>query len=289
MPDLRGLILLSVLSALAALLLVAAPASATTQSFANQGQIKIPASGDIGAATPYPSSVVVSGMPGPITDVNVTLHGVGHTFPNDIGVLLVSPSGDTVNVMRGNCGLVDIEDFTWILDQQASTPMPGDSCPEFVYRPNAFNLDDPWPAPAPPGPHATALSAFDGTDPNGEWRLFVQDDSSDRVGFFTNRFQLQIDTKPTITNVKPAPGSKTRDRTPLIAATVLDAQTELAEANIRLFVDGKARSVSYDATTDRLIHQSKKLKFGKHAVKIMANDGVLSTTRSWSFKVIQRR
>ena len=157
MPDLRRLILLSVVSALAALLLVAAPASATTQSFANQGPIKIPASGDIGAATPYPSAVVVSGMPGPITDVNLTLHGVGHTAPGDIGVLLVSPSGDTVNVMNLNCGLDEIEGFTWILDQQASTPMPqgGDnSCPEFVYRPNPNNGGNPWHARRPPVPTA---------------------------------------------------------------------------------------------------------------------------------------
>jgi subtilisin-like proprotein convertase family protein len=462
MPDLGRLFLLSVLSAVATLLLVAAPASAATQSFANQDPITIPASGDIGAATPYPSSVVVSGMPGPITDVNVTLHGVGHTNPRGIGVLLVSPSGDTVNVMRLNCSSIAIEDFTWILDQQASTPMPQDggvSCPEFVYRPNPFNGGDPWPAPAPagphgvslndfngenangtwklfvadffqdndvgdmergwtltvttgpadtvipgtgtsagpanpypatrtisgqagvigdldviidgiwhqrpddldlllvgpqgekvtlmsdacgsfevadfawvwddeaaapmpdgdgtnrcnfprhrpadyepgeswpapapPGPHATALSAFDGTDPNGEWRLFVQDDSSDRAGFFTNRFQLQIqtNTEPTITNVKPAPGSKTRDRTPLIAATVRDAQTELAQNNITLFVDNQPKAAfTYSQSTDTLTYQSTNLKAGRrHAVRIVATDGVLSTTRSWSFKVIQRR
>jgi subtilisin-like proprotein convertase family protein len=458
MPDLGGLILLSVVSAVAALLLVAAPASAATQSFANQDPITIPAEG---AASPYPSSVVVSGITGPITDVNVTLHRVGHASPHDIGVLRVSPSGDSVALMRLNCGEGGIEDFTWILDQQASTPMPtafDSSCPEFVYRPNPsfvfgsewpapappaphgtslsdFNgenangtwklfvadshsddagdieggwtltlttapgdmaipvsgtsgpanpypatrtisghtgvisdlnvridgiwhqrpddLDlllvgpqgekvvlmsdacgtfevaafgwawddeaaapmpdgdatnrcgtpfhrpadyepgESWPAPAPPGPHATALSAFDGTDPNGEWRLFVQDDSSDRAGFFTNRFQLQIqtNTEPTITNVKPAPGSKTRDRTPLIAATVRDAQTELAQNNITLFVDNQPKAAfTYSQSTDTLTYQSTNLKAGRrHAVKMVANDGVLSTTRSWSFKVIQRR
>jgi subtilisin-like proprotein convertase family protein len=461
MPDLRRLILLSVVSALAALLLVAAPASATTQSFANTGPIKIPASGESGAGTPYPSSVVVNGLPGPITDVNVTLHGVGHTFPADIGVLLVSPSGDTVKVMRGNCGVDDIEDFTWILDQQAATPMPTtSSCPEFVYRPNPnpnpgfgeefpspappgphgvslndfngenangtwrlyvadFGTDDTgdmergwtltvttgpvdvaipgtgtsgaanpypatrtisghtgvisdlnvaiegiwhqrpddldlllvgpqgekvtlmsdacgtsevaafgwawsdeaavpmpdgdatnscgttihrpadyepgesWPAPAPPGPHATALSAFDGTDPNGEWRLFVNDDADGATGFFTNRFQLQlqINTKPTITPLKPAPGSKTRDRTPLISAKVSDAQTELAQNNITLFVDNRPKAAfAYSQSTDTLTYKSTKLKAGKrHTVRIEADDGVLSTTRSWSFKVIRRR
>ncbi|MGH3998635.1 MAG: hypothetical protein ACRDTJ_14375, partial [Pseudonocardiaceae bacterium] len=141
-------------------------------------------------------------------------------------------------------------------------------------------------------------SAFDGTDPNGEWRLFVNDDAAGNTGFFTNRFQLQIstaappppNTAPTITNLKPAPGAKIRDRTPLIAATVRDAQTNLAKTNIKLFVDGKARSFSYNASTDKLVHRSKKLKAGKrHTVRIEANEGLLSTTKSWSFKVLQKK
>jgi hypothetical protein len=95
-----------------------------------------------------------------------------------------------------------------------------------------------------------------------------------------------VNTAPTITKVRPVPGSKTRDTTPLIAATVRDAQRNLAKANIRLFVDGRRKATfSYNATTDKLSYVSKKLKFGKHAVKIMATDGGLSATKRWSFKV----
>jgi thermitase len=95
-------------------------------------------------------------------------------------------------------------------------------------------------------------------------------------------------TAPTITNPKPASGSKTRDRTPLIAATVRDQQTNLAKANISLFVDGKRKSTfSYDASKDRLSYTCMQLSLGRHTVKIVATDGVLSTTRSWSFKVVR--
>ena len=52
------------------------------------------------------------------------------------------------------------------------------------------------PTPAPAGPYATSLSAFDGTDPNGEWSLYVNDDADGGGGFFTNRFQLGIATVP---------------------------------------------------------------------------------------------
>lgn len=198
MPDPRGLILLSVVSTVAALLLVAAPASAET--FTNPTEIKIPASGTEGAASPYPSSVAVSGMSGPITDVNVTLHRVGHTSPHYIQILLVSPLGDTVNLMSGNCGGEDIEDFLWTFDQQASTPMPrsGDgTCPEFVYRPNANNFTGiTWPTPAHPGPHGTSLNDFNNENPNGTWSLYVFDGFDGDVGDIEVGWSLTVTTGP---------------------------------------------------------------------------------------------
>jgi len=96
-----------------------------------------------------------------------------------------------------------------------------------------------------------------------------------------------VNTPPTITNLKPAPGSEIRDRTPLIAATVRDAKTDLAKSNIQLFVDGsKKTTFEYDRIADRLLYTSEQLSIGNHAVKIVATDGLLSTTRSWSFKVV---
>ncbi|MDQ3642172.1 MAG: S8 family serine peptidase, partial [Actinomycetota bacterium] len=48
------------------------------------------------------------------------------------------------------------------------------------------------------------------------------------------RSTLRANTAPTITQMSPAPGSRTRDRTPLLTATVGDAQADLAEDNVRL-------------------------------------------------------
>lgn len=193
----RRLALALVVSALAAQALAApASASADTQSFTNPTLIKIPASGTTGPATPYPSSVNVSALPGPITDVNVTLHRVGHTWPESIGVLLVSPSGDTVNVMSGNCDDVDIEDFTWVFDQQSASPMPrGATCPDFVYRPNGTSSRS-WSAPAPAGPHGLSLNAFNGENANGTWRLYVSDDGHPDTGDIEGGFTLTITTGP---------------------------------------------------------------------------------------------
>jgi hypothetical protein len=94
---------------------------------------------------------------------------------------------------------------------------------------------------------------------------------------------------PTITPLQPAPGASTRDRTPLIVAIVSDAQTDLARGNIELLsVDGRSNDFSYDPATDKLIHPSNRLSFGKHTVEVKANDGSKAATRIWSFKVVRR-
>jgi len=232
-------ILLSVVLAIASLMLVAGPASAET--FSNTTLIKIPASGTgPGPASPYPSSVLVSGMSGPITDVNVTLHRVGHTSPHELQILLVSPSGDTVNVMNGNCGGEDIEDFTWIFDQQASTPMPrsGDgTCPGFVYRPNANNFTGlTWPAPAPAGPHGTSLNDFNNENPNGTWSLYVADSTSGDVGDIEAGWTRTLSTGPVDTEI---PGTGTSGpANPYPATRTISASPELVISDLNVTIDG---------------------------------------------------
>jgi hypothetical protein len=87
--------------------------------------------------------------------------------------------------------------------------------------------------------------------------------------------------------VKPAPGSAIRDCTPLIAATVSDAETELAQSNTRLFVDGRAKAFSHNADTNRLSRLSNRLAYGRHTVKIEATDGELEASKSRSFRIVR--
>lgn len=56
---------------LGAVAFAAAPASAA-QTFTNETPINIPGKGK---ASPYPSRIAVSGMPGHITDVTISLRG----------------------------------------------------------------------------------------------------------------------------------------------------------------------------------------------------------------------
>jgi Tol biopolymer transport system component len=104
-------------------------------------------------------------------------------------------------------------------------------------------------------------------------------------------WQPTTNTAPTITSLRPAPGSSTTDRTPTIAATVTDQQTNLAKSNLTLLIDDETiprSAYSYNLSTDRMIYTPQKnLSLGKHALKVIALDGTgLSMTKRWSFEIV---
>ena len=93
---------------------------------------------------------------------------------------------------------------------------------------------------------------------------------------------------PTVTSLRPAPGSSTRDRTPTVRATVSDAHTDLTKANVQLSVDGrKILTFTYDQGTDQLSYTpGRNLSLGGHKIRVQATDGAgNSATRGWGFKV----
>ena len=174
---------LAVLAMLAAMLLASGVALAATNSFFGSSfQIR-----DATTASAYPSSIPIQNLSGQITDVNLTLDGYRHTFPDDVDVLLVGPQGQKALVMSDAGGEFDV--FAKLtLDDEASASIPDSShIDSTIYRPTQGTnttsqgqtqgaaVPASFPAPAPAGPYAKDLSVFDGTNPNGTWKLFVID------------------------------------------------------------------------------------------------------------------
>ena len=188
---------------------LAAPALAGAATFSNSGTITIndgscnSGSGSAAAATPYPSAITVSGLTGTIADVNVTLTGLSHTFPDDVDVLLVGPQGQSTILMADTGGADPVSGVNLTFDDAAAASLPDSSqIVSGTYKPTVgtgpvpFRSDcsvpSSFPAPAPAGPYGSSLSVFNGTDANGTWSLYVIDDTIDDVGSISGGWSLDI-------------------------------------------------------------------------------------------------
>lgn len=198
----RGL-LLGLLVAILALAVFAPAAGA--QVFANQTLIRIPATGTSGPATPYPSPINVTGMTGAVTSVTATITGYSHTFPSDVDILLVGPSGQNVVLLADTGGSTDVNNATITFDQASLNSVPSPVV-SGTFRPTnggAFT----GPAPAPPPPYGASLAVFNGTVANGTWNLFVFDDAAGDTGQIQLGWSLNVTTNgPTIASFNPQTG-----------------------------------------------------------------------------------
>lgn len=164
------------------------PSAASALTFTNGSAISIPSSG---SASPYPSSLVVSGVSGTINDVNVTLRALSHAFPADLDILLVGPGGQTTLLMSDVGGGTDVTALTITFDDAASNSL-ANPLTAGIFKPTNVLGGDTFPAPAPAGPYGAQLSVFNGASANGTWQLFVFDDSLFAAGSIANGWSLEI-------------------------------------------------------------------------------------------------
>lgn len=119
----------------------------------------------------------------PIEDINVSLAG-DHTWVGDLDFFLTSPAGTSVHLIEHNIGARDGEDFDLTLDDEAA---PGAIQGGDFISGTVLGLGQTW---QPDGigenlngnPTATTLSAFDGENPAGVWRLTVVDNGGGDSG-----------------------------------------------------------------------------------------------------------
>ena len=128
---------------------------------------------------PYPSNIAVSGLPGSVTKVTVTLNNLNFDNPSEADILLVGPNGQSVTLMSDATG--GTYNMTLTFDDAALSPLPSDlTLRSGSYKPTDFDPADDYydvfPAPAPVEPYGTTLSVFNGTNPHGTWSLYTVDD-----------------------------------------------------------------------------------------------------------------
>jgi subtilisin-like proprotein convertase family protein len=303
--------MLTTLAMLAAMLVTSGAALAATTTFSNSSPMQIADSffPDPGLADAYPSQINVQNLSGNTTDVNLKLNGYAHSFPDDVGVLLVGPQGQKALLMSdagGGDQANSLADVNLTLDDEATISLP-DSLPRLesmtsgTYKPTQGTVTPiggdrqvpaNFPTPAPAGPYAKNLSAFDGTNPNGTWSLFVIDDTQVDEGQFAGGWSLDITTDsptpqpdttaPKVTSTNPLPGATGVSPTANLTANFSeDIQgSTINTTTFKLFKKGSttkvAAAVSYDATAHTaMLDSTNSLKIGatyKAVITTGAND-----------------
>src|SRR5829696_7159293 len=132
--ELQLVALIVVVGALMLSVVVSSPAEAqttTAQEFSNTSSISVVDATDAGAspANPYPSEINVQGLSDPITDVNVTLNGFSHGFPDDVAVQVVGPDGTSVLLMSDvggplPFGSAPVSGINLTVDDEAANSLP---------------------------------------------------------------------------------------------------------------------------------------------------------------------
>ena len=127
--------------------------------------------------------------------MTVTLNNLSHTSPDDIDILLVGPGGQNAIIMSDVGGLTPASGVNLTLDDAAASNLP-DSGPlvSGTFKPTNAGGADAFPAPAPPPSGGSALSVFNGTDPNGTWSLYIRDDAGGEAGSIAGGWCLNITT-----------------------------------------------------------------------------------------------
>jgi subtilisin-like proprotein convertase family protein len=166
-------------------------------SFSNAGPIFL--NERWGRGNAYPSTISVTGLTGAITDVNVTFTGISHLNPDDLDILLIGPTGKRILLLSDTGGTTDVVNQTVTLDDSAAATIPdGGPMVTGTFRPSNFGTGDTLHDVLPPFPSAatggstTLASVFNGTEPNGTWKLYIIDDATASAGSFAGGWSLDI-------------------------------------------------------------------------------------------------
>jgi len=160
----------------------------TTQIFNNASAITI---NDNASATPYPSTIAVSGVSGTVTKVTATINGWTHTYSSDVGMLLVSPGGQKLKLLDNVGNNSSISGVVLTFDDSAAASLSTSAITSGTYLPTDLATANVFNSPAPVGPYGTTLLPLAAT-PNGTWSLYVEDFYAVDLGSISGGWSLKF-------------------------------------------------------------------------------------------------
>ncbi len=212
--------------------------------YCNTGAIAIPASNtppnDIGAGYPNPSNMIVSGLPGTINTVALTLKGYHATVPNAISSLLVGPAATTAQSfdffsgVGGNTTPFGPGDLTF--SDSAASSLGTGAFAAGTYKPTSLTSGDTFTSSPfytlPAGPYKYAATSGTSTFTNlfssligdGTWSLYFNQNTHETAGGANGGWCLSFtQTLPDITITASHSGTFKRGGTGTISLTVHNA------------------------------------------------------------------
>ena len=169
-------------------------------------------------------------------------------------LLLVGPQGQQTALMSdaGGCSDQAVEGVELRFDDEAlHIASQSQTLASTTYQPTDYDGDeddedvDEYPAPAPtpdPGGEPSNLSVFDGTNPNGTWRLFAYDDVGEFLTRIDGGWSLDIGwadaTEPSGSVLVNGGAARTNQRNVSLTLSATDASPGTGLAQVRLSNDG---------------------------------------------------
>jgi subtilisin-like proprotein convertase family protein len=153
-------------------------ASAQTITITGTGNLLIPpgAPGQTVGVTESPATVAGIGTLGGCVTIDHVTIDLQHTFVGDIGILLIGPGGQFIDLSTANGGGGDNYTNTVFSDNAGQFITTGSPPFTGTFRPEgrATTLNNPYSNALPLGT-ATFANTFNGTNADGVWRLYIND------------------------------------------------------------------------------------------------------------------
>ena len=249
---------------------------------------------DNNQATPYPSTYVVSGLTGVISNnpgsVQINIKDFRHSYPSDASLLLEGPNGNRVILQGRTGGAVGTFDISYTISDLGQMQMSNDALLDGVtYKPSALGLPffpslENTNSYNNPGPVnngvATLASTFGGTNPNGIWKLYVLDEYLEDGGQIGD-WSLNISTVPlVIPNTPKEIGVNTVSSNQInIFWSRADMNENIASYNLRINGSQIITGITYLSYAVRNLSPNTTYRFEVQAVN---SSGVAS---AWSAPV----